>query len=115
MFIGSLRSSIPSPSTIQDPSASFWILIPNFFIISIKFRTFFDSKRPLILLFPVAKQDKIIEKYECGQEVIDRIVSELIHRRHIEGNKDGTNRYKIINDRADVSNLCFYIEYRLHL
>jgi hypothetical protein len=59
--------------------------------------------------------NKIIEKYECGQEVIDRIVSELIHRHHIEGNKDGTNRYKIINDRDDVSNLCFYIEYRLKL
>ena len=59
--------------------------------------------------------NKIIEKYECGQEVIDRMVSELIHRRHIERNNDETNRYKLIEDRADVSNLCFYIEYWLKL
>lgn len=59
--------------------------------------------------------DKIIEKYECGQECIDNMVRDLIKYRNIERNEDGSNKYKVRENGNDLDNMIFNIEHGLML
>jgi len=59
--------------------------------------------------------DAIIEKYECSQQSINKIVGELIHYKVLEKNEDGSNKYKIIQNREDFVLMVHCLEHELKL
>lgn len=59
--------------------------------------------------------DKIIEKYECSQQSIDKVARELIHDKVLEKNENKSNKYKIIEHHQDLVLMIHCLEYELHL